>query len=258
MLLQPAIQAQAPQVKPLGLRNRTLSLSVMVAIAISILWRQLGSGGSEVARLLRSEGLLWVPMLAVSQQAISQRLRVFPPVLFLNVLLHLLPTLQVRWAARQRPLPPVLAWARERYTEVLAVDGSTLDALLRKVGLLRGRECHPLAGKMMVLLNLCSWLPSTLWLREDAQAHDQRFWPQILQAVPKGALLLFDLGFTNFTAFAQARHFTFITRYKSKLSFRVKRIHRYSSRVRDLIGWIGSGSTQQLVRVVKVHYRLCP
>jgi hypothetical protein len=254
-LLQPAIAAQSAWVKLLGLRNRILSLSVMVAIVISMLWRQLGSGGSEVARLLHSEGLLWVPKLEVSQQAISQRLRTFPPVLFLNVLVHILPIVQARWRARQRPLPPVLAWAMERYTAVLAADGSTLDALLLKIGLLRGQEQHPLAGKMMVLQNVCSWLPLTLWLHDDAKVHDQRFWPNILEAVPAGALLLIDLGFTNFTAFVQASHFTFITRLKDGLSFRVTHIHRYSPHVRDMVGWIGSGKTKQRVRVVKVRYK---
>lgn len=254
-LLQPAIEAQAGWMKSLGLRNRTLSLSVMVAIVLSMLWRQLGSGGSEVARLLRTEGLLWVPVLVVSQQAISQRLRTFPPVLFLNVLVHILPIVYARWSIRQRPLPPVLAWATERYTAVLAADGSTLDALLRKVGLLRGQDQHPLAGKMMVLQNVCSWLPLTLWLHDDAKVHDQRFWPQILAAVPAGALLLIDLGFTNFTAFVQASHFTFITRLKDGLAFRVTHIHPYSPHVKDMVGWIGVGKTKQRVRVVKVHYK---
>lgn len=254
-LLQPAIKSQAAWVKPLGLRNRTLSLSVMVAIVLSMLWRQLGSGGSEVARLLRTEGLLWVPVLVVSQQAISQRLRTFPPVLFLNVLVHILPIVHARWRARRRPLPPVLAWAKKRYTAVLAADGSTLDALLRKVGLLRGQQQHPLAGKMMVLLNVCSWLPLTLWLNDNDKVHDQRFWPKILEAVPSGALLLIDLGFTNFTAFAQARHFTFIARLKDGLSFRVTGIHQYSPQVKDMIGWIGSGKRKQRIRVVKVNYK---
>jgi hypothetical protein len=62
-LLLPAIEAQKEFYKELGLRSRLLPLSVMVAIVVSIIWRQLGSGGSEVARLLRSEGLLWVASL---------------------------------------------------------------------------------------------------------------------------------------------------------------------------------------------------
>jgi len=254
-LLEPAIEAQAVCAKALGLRSRLLPLSVMVVIVISILWRQLGSGGSEVARLLRSEGLLWVPVLVVSQQAISLRLRTFPPQLFLHVLVHLLPLLQARWRQRQRPLSPVLAWAQQRYTHVLSVDGSTLDVLLCKVGLLRGSQQHPLAGKMMVLLNVCSWLPTAVWLERDSTVHDQRFWPRILQAIPPGALLLFDLGFTNFTSFAQAKHFTFITRLKEKVSVRIKRVHRYSPRLKDMVGEIGTGADKQLVRVVKVYYQ---
>jgi hypothetical protein len=254
MLLQPAIEAQAETAKSLGLRDRALPLSAMVSVVLSILWRQLGSGGTEVSRLLRTEGLLWVPKLKVTQQAISERLRTFPPILFLNTLLHLLPTVQTRWQERHRPLPPVLAWAQERYTTVVAADGSTLDALLRKIGLLRGKKRHPLAGKMMVLLNVCSWLPSKVWLEEDAKMHDQRFWPQILQAVPEGALLLVDLGFTNYDAFAQARHFTYITRLKAGLSFHRTRVLQESPRVKDYVGWLGSGKTRQRVRVVKVLF----
>ncbi len=254
-LLQPAIEAQAALYQQLGLRSRTLTLSVMVAIVVSMIWRQLGSGGSEVARLLHSEGLLWVPMLVVSQQAISERLRVFPPILFLEIWRYLLPVLQARWQARQRPLPPVLAWAQARYTAILAADGSTLDALVRKVGLLRDSETHPLAGKMLAVLDLCSWLPRAIWFEEDAQAHDQRFWSRILQAVPAGALLIVDLGFTNFKVFAQLTHLTFITRAKRNLAFEVKRCLLRTPQVHDLLVWIGSGADRQLVRLVKVFYQ---
>jgi hypothetical protein len=254
-LLQPAIMAQKALYKELGLRNRVLTLSVMVSIVVSIIWRQIGSGGSEIARLLCSEGLLWASQLVVSQQAISERLRTFPSVLFLRVLLHILPVLHKRWQARQRPLPPMLTWARERYTAVLAADGSTLDALVRKVGLLRNSETHPLAGKMMAVLNICSWLPTAIWYEEHATAHDQRFWPQILRAIPAGALLLLDLGFTNFKVFAQMTMFTFVTRAKSNLSFQVKRVYLRTPQVQDLLVWIGSGDDRQLIRLVKVFYQ---
>lgn len=256
-LLLPAIEAQEAFFKQLGLRHRVLTLSVMVAIVVSLIWRQLGGGGSEIARLLRTEGLLWVSIMVVSQQAISERLRTFPAMLFLQVLLHILPVLHQRWQARQRPLPPVLAWTCQRYAAVLAVDGSTLDALLRKVGLLRGAETNPLAGRMMALLDLCSWLPRHLWYEEDAQAHDQRFWPQILAVLPAGALLIFDLGYTNFIVFAQltAAQITFITRAKSNLSYQVERYLQRTANVHDLLVWIGSGDSRQLVRLVKVLYR---
>jgi len=55
----------------------------------------------------------------------------------------------------------------------------------------------------MASLDICSWLPVQLWSAEEAEAHDQRFWDEILSSVPRGALLLLDLGFTNFIRFAQ-------------------------------------------------------
>ena len=190
----------------------------MVAIVISLIWRQIGAGGSEAARLLQLEGLVWVPTMVVSQQAISERLRTFPATIFFQLLLNRLPLFQQRSQARQRPLPPALDWAR--YQAIVAVDGSTLDALLRKVGLLRDEAQHPLAGKIMTGLNVCTLLPHSIWFEPNAKASDQRFWPQMLTAIPAGALLLLDGGFTNF-----------------------------------YLVWIGSGDDRQLVRLVKLYYQ---
>jgi hypothetical protein len=46
-----------------------------------------------------------------------------------------------------------------RYSAVLIANGSTLDVLLRKSGLLRAVTQAPLAGRMMALLDLASRLP---------------------------------------------------------------------------------------------------
>lgn len=48
--------------------------------------------------------------------------------------------MQQRWQERVRPLPAEIAWAQARFTACLIVDGSTLDALIRKVGLLRAGQ----------------------------------------------------------------------------------------------------------------------
>ena len=47
---------------------------------------------------------------------------------------------------------------------------------MRRVGLLRDLPEHPLAGRMMALLDVTSRLPLHLWYTDDEQAHDQRFW----------------------------------------------------------------------------------
>lgn len=255
-IIHPATLAQVAHFHRLGLRERVLNLPVMVALTLSMVWRQVGAV-SELAKMLRTEGLLWAEPRKVSQQALSERFRTFPAVLFLRVLLAVLPLMEARWRSRRRPLQPEIAWAQERYTEVVIHDGSTLDALLRKVGLLRESEANPLAGRMTALLDLCSRLPRQIWYEEDAQAHDQRFWPRILQVLKSGSLLLFDLGYTNFSVFAQltSAHIRFITRAKSNLRYEVERYLQRTAQVHEALVWIGKGDDRQLVRLIQVLYQ---
>jgi len=84
--------------------------------------------------------------------------------MFLKVLLAILPIMQQHWSERGQSLPPEIAWAQQHDTEVEAVDGSTLDTLIRKMGLLKNMLQSPLAGKITGLLDLCSRLPSQLWV----------------------------------------------------------------------------------------------
>jgi hypothetical protein len=255
-IIHPATLAQVDYYHRLNLRERVLTLPVMVALVLSMIWRQIDEA-TELVRLLCTEGLLWATAKKVSQQALSERFRTFPARLFLRVLRAVLPVMHARWHSRQRPLPPEIAWAQAHYSEVVAHDGSTLDALLRKVGLLRGAETNPLAGRMTALLDLCSRLPRLVWYEEDAQAHDQRFWPRILKVLKAGSLLIFDLGYTNFTVYAQltAATVTFITRAKSNLAYQVERYLQRTAQVHDALIWIGKGDDHQLVRLVEVLYK---
>ena len=256
-VILPATKAEQDEAhRNFGVRVRKLALVVMMAFVISLIWLQLGSV-SDGVRLLNTEGLLWTAAIAVSQQAMSQRLAALPAELFLRVLTSVLPVFHVRWKARQRPLPPELAWAQARYTQVVACDGSTLDALLRKIGLLRDALLNPLAGRMTALLDLCSRLPRHVWYEPDPEAHDQRFWQRILTVLEAGSLLIFDLGYTNFQVFVQltAAGVTFITRAKRNLSFEVERCLYRSANVQDLLVWVGTGADRQLLRLVRVQYR---
>jgi len=254
-IVHPATLAQVAHYHDLGLRERVLNLPVMVALVLSMIWRQI-EGVSQLVRVLRDEGLLWATPQQISQQAVSERLRTLPAELFQRLLLAILPQLQTRWQARQRPLPPEIAWAQSHYTHVLVHDGSTLDALLRKVGLLREADSQPLAGRMTALLDLASRLPRHIWYAEDAQANDQRFWPQILAQLPAGCLLLFDLGYTNFSAFARltVAQVTWLTRAKSNLAYEVERFLQRTAAVHDAQVWIGRGAERQLVRLISVLY----
>lgn len=257
-LIHPATLAQVEAYRAMGLRHRVLTLPVMVAFVLSLIWRQVGSV-SEAVRALQTEGVLWVEAFTVSQQAMSERLRTFPPLLFYHVLMDVLPQMHARWRARQRPLPPALAWAKERFASVLVLDGSTLDALLKKVGLLRDADRTPLAGRMAGLLELGSSLPKQIWYEADSQAHDQRFWERVLAEVQAGALLIFDMGFLNFGIFDWlTEHGLFLlTRAKQNTVCQQEQVLHQSARLRDRIVRVGRGANgcQYPLRLVEMLYR---
>ena len=254
-LVHPLTLLQCDLFRQMGLRERTLTLPVMMALLLSAVWRQIAAV-NELARLIRDEAVLWEDPKQVSQQALSERFNTLPAILFLNILNLLLPLMQQRWQERQRPLPPEIAWAQARFTACLIVDGSTLDALVRKVGLLRDLESHPLAGKMTALLHLGSQLPDKIWFEAKATSHDQSFWEAILAHIQAGSLFLFDLGYTNFTRFRQLteKGVTFITRAKSNLKYEVAQVLVKTPVFRDTIVWIGTGDERQQMRLVEVLY----
>lgn len=254
-IVHPATLAQVSYFHGLGLRARLLTLPVMVALVLSLLWRQIGSI-NELVRVVRTEAVWWVPPLRdLTQQALAQRLRTLPAVLFGRVLTTILPVVQSRWQARQRPLPPAVAWAQAHFTAVLIADGSTLDVLLRKIGLLRDAVKAPLAGRMLAVLDLASRLPRRVWYDADPNGHDARFWDRLVAAIPTGALVVFDLGFTDFARWATltARGVTWLTRAKKNLKYEVIEVLVHTPTVRDRIVWIGEGTTRQQVRLIEVQ-----
>jgi hypothetical protein len=230
----------------------------MVAFVLSLIWRHIGSV-SEAVRVLNDDGMLWTSPTPVSQQAMSARLRTFPAVLFERILRDVLPVMQQRWQVRQRPLPPVVQAALAHFPAVLALDGSTLDTLLRQVGLLRDGDGPVLAGRMAGLVDIASRLPTQLWYEADSQAHDQRFWERALTGLAQGVLVLFDLGFTNYALFDQLTHGTiwFITRAKQHMAVRVERVLTTSEHQRDQLVWVGTGEgrCRSLLRLVEIRHQ---
>ena len=84
-LLIPAMAAQKTFYRQLNLRDRILTLPLMMAAILSLLWRDV-AGVTELTRLLNREGFLWCEPQEISQQALSQRFLTFPAILFEKVL----------------------------------------------------------------------------------------------------------------------------------------------------------------------------
>ena len=201
------------------MRQRLLTLPVIVAIMVSLVWRRVPSI-AEVQKVLAREGLLGMAPLQVSPQAITKRLDVLPAA----VIGQLLAEVCARLQAQVPPAVPHPCWApaRERFSLLALVDGSTLEALRKKTQVLREREGLVLGGKMMVMVEAFSHRPVWQLYTEDAAANDKRFASEIMAALPVGGLLVFDLGFFSFLwfdDFTDQQKF-FVTRMREKTAYR--------------------------------------
>lgn len=258
-LLTPAVFGQMGHYRQLGLRSRILTLPLMVAAVLTLLWRQVPSV-TELTRVLAREDLLWCKAVNVTQQALSERFLVFPAELFERVYKALLPELQSRWAARQqRPLPGALVHAHQHFTHIWVVDGSALEALFRKLKSLKEVPTGQLAGKMCMVIDLMRQLPLEIWFNEQAQAFDTNFIPNLLTMVGAKTLLIVDRGFYDFQFFADlmTKGSDFLTRLKSNAKLEVVQWLTKTSSVRDMIIRLGTGQHGApilTVRLVEVRY----
>jgi hypothetical protein len=258
-LLTPAVFSQSAYYRQLGMRSRILNLPLMVALVLTILWRQVPSV-RELTRMLAREDLLWGEAVEVSQQALSERFLVFPAELFERVYKALLPDLKKRWDERQqRPIPLSIRVADDYFDQILVADGSTLEALFRKLGSLADAPRGQLAGKMCVVIDLVRQLPVELWFSEEAQAFDTNFIPDLLALAGQKTLLLLDRGFYDFQFFANLKTngTDFITRPKSNTKVQVVKRLSYTDAVKDMIVRLGTGQNGApilTVRLIEVRF----
>jgi hypothetical protein len=258
-LVSPAVANQMAYYRQLGLRSRILNLPLMVAAVLTILWRQVPSV-HELTRMLAREDLLWCQAVKVSQQALSQRFLSFPAVLFEGVLKELLPQLHQRWQERQRrPLPESVAYARQYFERIWVADGSTLEALFRKLKVLADVPVGQLAGKIGTVVDLLTRLPVEIWFREQAKAHDSSFMSELLALAKAKTLLILDRGFYDFEFFAalMEQEVAFITRPKSNAFWIGHQLLSSTQTIKDQIIFLGTGTQGQPVlklRLIEVRF----
>jgi len=243
-LLTPAITAQENYYRQLGLRDRILNLPLMVAAVLTLLWRDV-AGVTELTRILAREGLLWCNPTQVTQQAVSTRFLTFPAELFEKIFKDLLPHLKSKWHQRtQRPLPESVQFTLSKFNKIWIIDGSTLEALFKKLKSLSDIPQGQLAGKMGVVIDLVTRLPVEIWFQENPKASDSKFETDILNLVSAKTLLLLDRGFYHFSFWLKLieKEIHFITRLKKGAAIKVEKIFTDSYSIRDRLIRLGSGT----------------
>ncbi|NJO98156.1 MAG: IS4 family transposase [Pleurocapsa sp. CRU_1_2] len=243
-LLTPVITSQSRFFRELGLRDRILTLPLMVAAVVTLLWRDV-PGVTELTRLLETEGFLWCGKIKVSQQALSQRFLTFPAILFERIFSEILPKLKQRWLTRKnRPLPPSVQFTLSKFDNIWCADGSTLEALFRKLKSLEDIKPGKLAGKMGVVIDLVTRLPVAIWFLENPRASDTRFEDNLLDLASPQTLLLIDRGFYHFQFWQTLidRQVHFITRIKINAAIELNQVFTDGYGLRDRLVKIGSGT----------------
>lgn len=242
-LVKPCVYQQLAYYRSLGMRARILSLPLMLAAVLTLVWRQVPSA-RELNRMLARENLLWVKATSVSQQALSQRLLTFPASMFERVLTELLATLNQRWNSRtKRPLPAAIAYTEQQFPQIWIVDASTLEALFRKLKSLENSNLGALGGRICAVVDLKTRYPVQTWFNEKPYAHESNFAPDLLKLVTPKTLLLLDRGFWNYGLFEQLilTGSGFITRLKTNAKYKPLSVLSQSSHHRDTLIRLGTG-----------------
>jgi hypothetical protein len=229
----------------------------MVSLVLTMIWRRV-PGVCELTRQLAQERVLWTAPTQVKQPSLSERFLTFPAELFERILHRVLAELPARVAARTHPTPAVWRRLAGRFAAGYAVDGTTLDALFRKLAALREAAEAPLGGHLVAAVNLMSHLPARIWWADDPLTNDKALLPQVLAWLPRQSLVVFDLGyfaFTLFDALTDAESW-FVTRLRNKTAYTVEQVLEMRPHVRDQIIRLGqyrSNPCLHLVRLVEVH-----
>ena len=97
---------------------------------------------------------------------------------------------------------------------IWVADGSTLEALFRKLKSLEDVPKGKLAGKICTVIDMVTRLPVEVWFHTNPRASETNFEVDLLQLVTAKTLLLLDRGFYHFQFLAQLinQEVDFITR----------------------------------------------
>ena len=205
--------------RPIRMRARLLTLPVMMAIIVSLVFRRLSSL-AEAQRLLARDGLLWTSPIQVSKQAIKKRLDTMPASVVGDLFREICDRLRSEPAGE---LPGRFNHLEGRFSAIVMADGSTLEELRKKTKDLMGVDEPVLGGKIMVMVDAFGLRPLWQSYTEDSSANDKRFCQQILDQVPQGGLLIYDLGFFSFGWFDEFTDHNkyFVTRMRHKTAYKV-------------------------------------
>jgi len=237
--LQEMIKREEPlQVDPMGRgRPRVLpALCLWGGVIICVLrgWN------SQLAiwRLLKDKGLWNYPRFPISDQAVYKRLEqggVEP----LKQLFGLVSQ------ALEEHLAPYIQSLASFATEVVAIDATTLDQVLRQLPVLRAvpkGEDPLLPGKLAGVYDIRAQQWRYLEHMENPHGNDKAVARSLLEHIQRGALILMDLGFFSFEWFDQltCEGYYWLSRLRHKTTYEILHTFYQDGDTFDGLVWLGA------------------
>jgi hypothetical protein len=189
-------------------------------------------------RLLREKGLWEYPRFAISDQAVYKRLEQGgeAPLKWLFE--------QVSAVLEER-LQPYLQPIATSFSEVVAIDETTLDQVARHLPLLRAvtdRDPQLLPGKLAGIFDIRLQQWRYVEHIPDPQENERVAAPSLLAHLQRGALILMDLGFFSFAWFDQLTQegYFWISRLRQKTSYEIIHTFYHQGETLDALIWLGA------------------
>ncbi len=189
-------------------------------------------------RLLREKRLWQYPRFAISDQAVYKRLEQGGEA-------------PLKWLFEQASavlaerLQPYMQSIATFFSEVVAIDETTLDKVMRHLPLLRAvadGDAHLLPGKLAGVFDIRLQQWRYVEHIPDPHENEKVAAPALLEHLQRGALILMDLGFFSFAWFDQLTQegYFWISRLRQKTSYEILHTFYRQGETLDALIWLGA------------------
>lgn len=207
----------------------------------------------ELWRLLSGQGLWDYPRYGVSDDAVYKRLKNAKQETVQKVFEHVSMLLSQRL---EKPIQKLASFA----LEVFVLDEMALDAVKKRLPSLRDSLGKVLPGNLRALFDVRRQLWSKVIFEENADQNEKVGARSMLEWIPKGSLILADLGYFAFAWFDELsqKGYFWVSRWRNKTSYSLIHTLYQSQGVLDAVIWLGAYRADQAayaVRLIEFSYK---
>jgi len=198
----------------------------------------------ERTRQLDPKGLL--PHVSASAESFFQKCKVFPSSFFMALYHH--------FVERVLPDAPAaycqeVSYLRQRFSEVLVIDGSRLDKIAHRLKLFWSEEAAILPGCLTAVYDLFRGIATQLWFDPDAAEAEHKRGVMAVECLGKGTLLLGDRLYCTiklFCALAENECFGLFRRNKTVGITKVRLLKKFKNGEQTVEDWLVIAGTERV------------